>query len=233
MQDEVGEQQAALVAGQGLLQALARPLDLEPAAETDAGRHQAAVSCTRVNTLGGAARRLGHSLSPISVSAAGSHEQADQRDVDEDRGGEPDAGHLDHRIGVGGEAHEDRDHDRAGGRDDLARAGRGGRDRRAVAGVPAPLLTHARDQEHVVVGREAEQDREHEQRHVRDDGLLLDAQQRRAGGRLERERHDAVGGGDRRQVEDRRHQRDPPRAERDQQQQQRQADDGGGEHRDA
>ena len=147
--------------------------------------------------------------------------------------GEADAGHLDHRIVVGGEAHEDRDHDRARGGDDLARAGRRGGDRGAVARVAAPLLTHAREQEHVVVRREPEQDREHEQRHVGDDGLLLDAQQRRAGRGLERERHDAVGGRDRRQVEDGRQQRDPPRPEGREQEQQRQADDRGGEQRDA
>ena len=100
-------------------------------------------------------------------------------------------------------------------------------------GVAVPLLAHAREQEHVVVRREPEQDREHEQRHVRDDGLLLDAEQRRAGRGLERERDDAVGGRDRRQVEDGRQQRDPPGPERGEQEQQRQADDGGGEQRDA
>ena len=90
----------------------------------------------------------------------------------------------------------------ARGRDDLARPGRGGRDRGAVVRVAAPLLAHAREQEDVVVGREPEQDREHEQRHVGDDGLLLDAQQARTGRGLEREGDDAVGGGDRREVED-------------------------------
>ena len=121
----------------------------------------------------------------------------------------------------------------ARGGDDLARAGRGGRDRGAVVGVAAPFLADAREQEHVVVRREPEQDREHEQRHVRDDGLLLDAEQARAGRGLERERHDAVGGRDRGQVEDGRQQRDPPGPERGEQEQQRQADDRGGEQRDA
>ncbi len=161
------------------------------------------------------------------------HEQPDQRDVHEHRGGEPDAGHLDHRIGIGREAEEDGDHDRARGGDDLARAGRRGRDRGAVVRVAAPFLPHAREQEHVVVRREPEQDREHEQRHVGDDGLLLDAEERRAGRGLERERDDAVGGRDRREVEDRRQQRDPPGPEGGEQEQQRQADDGGREQRDA
>ena len=109
----------------------------------------------------------------------GRHEEPDQRDVDEHGGGEPDARHLDHRVRVGGEAEEHGDHDAAGGGDDLARAGRGGGDRGAVVGVAVPLLTDAGEQEHVVVRRQPEQDREHEQRHVRHDRLLLDAEQPR------------------------------------------------------
>ena len=62
-------------------------------------------------------------------------------------------------------------------------------------------------QEHVVVRREPEQDREHEQRHVGDDRQLLDAEQARARLGLERERDHAVGGGDREQVEQRRQHR--------------------------
>ena len=163
----------------------------------------------------------------------GRHEQPDERDVDEHRGGEPDAGHLDHGIRVGGEAEEDGDHDPARGHDDLARAGRGGRDRRPVVGVPVPLLADPREQEHVVVRREPEQDREHEQRHVGHDGLLLDAEQARSRRGLERERDDAVRGGDRGEVEGRGEERDPPGAERHEQEQQRQADDRAGEQRDA
>ena len=121
----------------------------------------------------------------------------------------------------------------AGGGDDLARARRGGGDRGAVVGVAVPFLADAREQEHVVVRREPEQDREHEQRHVGDDGLLLDTEQPRAGRGLERERHDAVGGRDRGQVECGRQHRDPPRAEGGEQEQQREPDDRGGEQRDA
>ena len=100
-----------------------------------------------------------------------------------------------------------------------------------VVGVPAPLLADAREQEHVVVRREPEEDREHEQRHIGDDGQLLDAEQARAGRGLERERDDAVGRRDRGEVERRGEQRHPPGAEGGQQEQQRHADHRRGEQR--
>ena len=91
----------------------------------------------------------------------------------------------------------------AGGGDDAARA-------RALATATAgatwptslPFLTHAREQEHVVVGREPEQDREHEQRHVGDDRLL--GRRRAAPAPVSvwnTQVDDPVGGGDRDEVE--------------------------------
>ncbi len=75
----------------------------------------------------------------------------------------------------------------------------------------APGLVHPRQQEHLVVHRQPEHDREHQHRHERRDRhLLVDADQRGAPAPLEHRDDDAVRGPDRQQVEHRRLDGDRP-----------------------
>jgi hypothetical protein len=82
------------------------------------------------------------------------------------------------------------------------------------------LLADARDQEDLVVHREAEQDREHHHRHERGDrDLPVETDELAERATACEQRHDSVGGANGEQVHDRRLQGDERRAERDQQQQ--------------
>ncbi len=95
---------------------------------------------------------------------------------------------------------------------------------RGLAGVD--LLAHAAEEEHLVVHREPEEDREHHHRHVGDDrDRPVEADRGGAVALLEDRGEDAVGGADRQQVHERRLERGDHGAERDQQQQHAQADD--------
>ena len=94
------------------------------------------------------------------------------------------------------------------------------------------LLADAAEEEHLVVHREPEQDREHEHRDEADDRQrLVDADAGRAPPLLEHEHDDAVGGADREQVHHRGLDRHEDRAEHDHQQDERQADDTADEQR--
>ena len=76
----------------------------------------------------------------------------------------PDAELLDHDVDLDGEAEEDGDHDRRGRGDDPA--GRGEAADHAAVRVPGvqPVLADPREQEDLVVHRQAEQDREQQDR---------------------------------------------------------------------
>ena len=106
--------------------------------------------------------------SPQSSITAGSRTQT-MRPGDQDRRGQADAELLDGRVAVEDEAGEDRDHDRRRRGDDLAGPGEAVDDGLARRLAVVDLLAHAADEEHLVVHREPEQDREHHHRHVGDD----------------------------------------------------------------
>src|SRR4029450_4047690 len=77
-----------------------------------------------------------------------------------------------------------------------------------------PLLTHAADEEDLVVHREAEEHREEEHRDPALDLVELRQAERLSGAELEGRHEDPVGSGDREQVEDDRLEREEQRAER-------------------
>src|SRR4051794_32722155 len=155
------------------------------------------------------------------------HQQAaDQGRVDRDRHRQPDPELLHHRIGDEDEAGEDADHDRrrrgdhpAGVGDALDHRGAG------VAGLLEVFL-HLGQQEHLVIHREAEEDREHQQRHEADDrDRVVEPDQFGSPAELEDGGDDAVGGGDRDQVHRRGLDRHQQRAEGDQQDDEAEGDD--------
>ena len=153
-------------------------------------------------------------------------QHAHDQDVDEDRQAEPDPEHLPDDVGLGREGEEHRGHDQTGEQHDLA-------DPRHAVDHAGPWrvalvvgLVHSREQEHVVVHAQPEQDREHHHRQERHDGHAgVGADQARPDAVLEHGHDHAVGGDDRQQVEDGRGQRDPERPERCDQQQHREPDD--------
>ena len=115
--------------------------------------------------------------SPSSFIDAGQQHAADDRRVDQDRRGEPDAELLEEEQRQRREDREHADHhDRRAG-DDARRRADAVRDRLVHRGAPLEPLADPADDEHVVVHREAEQDHEQEQRDDRRD----------AGGRTEAE----------------------------------------------
>ena len=117
-------------------------------------------------------------------------------------------------------------HDHAGGEDDPADARHARTTLCCGPRAAQVLLADPRLQEDVVVHRQPEEDREHEQRDERDDrDLAVDAEQARPRAALEDEHDDAVGGGDREQVEGGGDERHPERAEHRHQQQDAEPDD--------
>ena len=147
---------------------------------------------------------------------------ADDRRVDQDRGGEADADLLGQLIAGERERAEYRDHHERRARHDAGGALDAVGDRVVVAHAAVHGLADPADDEHVVVHREAEQDHEQEERDPgRDATDRLEVEQLLAVAVLEDEHEDAVGGADRQQVEDDRLDRDDDRAERDQQQDER------------
>ena len=139
--------------------------------------------------------------------------------IERDGAGEPDAEQLDHPLTAEHERREHQEHDRRRRGDRAAGRGQAVGDRGAVVPAPMPLLVDAADQEHLVVHREPEQDREHDHRQERlDRPGLVDAEQARPPAVLEHRGGDAERRGDRQQVHHRGRQRDqrgcgtPPRA---------------------
>ena len=99
-------------------------------------------------------------------------------------------------------------------------------DRVVVADPGLAALLDLRQQEHLVVHREAEEDREHQQRHEGDDrDLAVEPDQLEADALLEDQDQHPVGGGDREQVHQPGGERHDDRAERDHQQQEAERDD--------
>ena len=173
---------------------------------------------------------------PGAVAEQRHHRRGDHhahhQHVDQDRGGEAEADRLDDHVGIGDEAEEDAGHDHAGREDDPAYARHRSHDALLRPRAAHVLLADARLQEDVVVHREAEQDREHEQRDEgHDRHLAVHAQQAGADSLLEDEHHDAVGRGDREQVERGGDERHPQRAEHRHQEQHAEPDDHGDEDR--
>jgi hypothetical protein len=156
----------------------------------------------------------------------GHQDHADDGRVDQDRGGQADAHHLQHQVPLGGEPEEDGDHDRGGCGDEPSGRGQAGDD--AAPGVPGaqPLLSHPGEQEDLVVHRQAERDGEHQDRHpARHRHVVVEAEQTGAPAPGEDRDDDAVRGGDAQQVHERRLEGDDRGAEDHGQQQERQADD--------
>ena len=151
----------------------------------------------------------------------------DQRHVQQDRDGQADAEHLGHDVGVQDEGTEDRDHDerRAG---DHPRGRADTLDDRALGlAVLQVLLADPAEQEHLVVHRQTEQDREHQHRCQRHDRHgLVHADQVGAPAPLEDGHDHAVRRTDAEHVEQRGLERDQHRPEHQHQHQERQADDG-------
>ena len=166
-----------------------------------------------------------HQLASPSSSIVDGHDHhPDERGVDEDRAREPDAEQLDDDVVAEHERQEERAHDRGGGGDD-ARGGRQavGDGLGVVAGAQV-LLADPRQQEHLVVHREPEQDREHHDRQERlDRPFLADADELLAPAPLEDRDDHAVRGADRQQVHDRGLERHEDRSEHRHQQQEAQA----------
>src|SRR6188472_464208 len=153
-------------------------------------------------------------------------EAADQGRVDRDRHREADTELLDDRVAVENEAGEDADHDRRGRGDHAAGVGEALDHRLALVFVFAEVLAHLGQQEDLVVHREAEEDREHQQWHEADDrDRVVEPDQRGTPAELEDSGDDAVGGGDRDQVHRRRLDRHQQRAEGEQQDDEAEADD--------
>jgi hypothetical protein len=140
----------------------------------------------------------------------GGHEDhPDQGGVDEDRGGQADAHHLQDEVALGGEAEEDGDHDQRCCGDEPS--GRGQARHDAATGVAGaqPLLPHPREQEHLVVHRQPERHGEHQDRQPAGHRhLVVQTEQAAAPAPGEHGDHDAVGGADAQQVQHRRLERD-------------------------
>src|ERR687891_71001 len=162
----------------------------------------------------------------------GDEHQPHDGGVDEDRRRHADAHQLEEDLGAEDEGEEDNDHDRGGGGDHARGPGDPFDDGAVCLPVVQVLLAHAREQEHLVVHREAEQDREHDHRDRRGNGrLVVDAEESAGPAALGEVGEHAVGGADREQVEDACLERERRGAEGGQDQQQRQPQHGGDEER--
>ena len=138
----------------------------------------------------------------------------------------PERQHLDHHARGEQEGEEDAGHDQRGAADDAGGLAEAGGDAVHVVVLGEPVLADARQQEHLVVHRQAENDGEDDHRHVGLDGDgAADAEQARAPAPLEDGDDDPVGGADRQEVEQRRLEREHQAAERRQQQQERRQED--------
>src|SRR5215207_8508422 len=159
------------------------------------------------------------------------HHPHDRR-VDEDRAREAEADQLERDVGAQRERPEHGDHDQRGGGDHARGSGEPlghGAPRVAARQV---LLAHAREQEHLVVHRQTEQDREHDHRYERRHRRrAVDAHQLAGPAALGQVGDDAVRGADREQVHRARLEPDHDRAEAEEQQQERQPDDPADEQR--
>ena len=152
--------------------------------------------------------------------------QPHESHINDDRYGQPESDHLDFGFRRERESQEDRRHDDTGRCDQRSRSPNTFDD--GIPSTQAVLLhlANRRNEEHVVVHAQSEENREHQHGHEGDDRLLIDAEQRCAPRCLEREGDDAVGRKYRQHVHDRRNHGKPDRTESEEQQHQRQTDDG-------
>ena len=127
-------------------------------------------------------------------------DRADDRRVEQDRRREPEAELLQPDEAARDEPGERRDHDDRRGRDDASRVLEAVRDRRLVVVAAVPLLADPREQEHLVVHRQPEEEREQEDRDPRVDLGRLAQPEARSPAVLEREHEHAVRRADREQV---------------------------------
>ena len=152
----------------------------------------------------------------------GQQDAADDRGVDEDRGGGADAEDLQVDQRQRGEDGEDRRHDQRGARHHPGARRDAADDRLLRRRAARPQLADPAQDEHVVVHADPEQEHEHHQRHPVDDpaepGVAEQALQPPV---LEDQRDQAVGRADGQQVERDRHQRHGQRPERHEQQDER------------
>ncbi|MEH3054619.1 MAG: hypothetical protein PGN13_11545 [Patulibacter minatonensis] len=149
-------------------------------------------------------------------------EEPDHRRVDEDRAREADADQLQEHLVVEREGPEHGDHDRGGGRDHAGGGGEALRHRARRIAMRGVELADAADEEHLVVHREPEQDREHQHR---DEGwdrhLAMDPDELADRAALGDRGHHAVRREDRQQVQHRGLDRHEDRAEGDEEQEAR------------
>ena len=145
--------------------------------------------------------------------------------------GEADAHHRQRSLVADREGAEDRDHDDRRRRHHAPGHGQPVAHRVVRVARVDPFLVHARDEEDLVVHRQAEHDGEDHDRQERLDRPGRVAEQAREVAVLEDQRHDAERARDRQQVEDAGLDRDQQRAEDDREQQQRQPDHDADEQR--
>ena len=164
----------------------------------------------------------------------GGHEQhANQRGVEQYGQRQTRAEQFDDPVVLQQEGAEHDHHDRRRGGDHPGGRRQSVGDRvHRIAGAVV-LLLDARQQEHLVVHRQAEHDREQHHRHERFDRRRLDAGQSAEPAPLEDGDDDAVGGRDRQHVHDDRLERHQQRAEHHHQQQERHGEYGAEEDQDA
>ena len=138
----------------------------------------------------------------------------------------------DDALSAEGEGREDADHDERGGRDDPPGVGLAPVDRLGVAPGVQPLLVHARDEEHLVVHREAEEYCDHDHRKERLDRSGARADQRAAPAPLKDRDHEPEGRTGREQVHRRGGEWNDDAAEGDHQQEAPEQHDDANEERD-
>src|SRR6266566_2878784 len=115
---------------------------------------------------------------PVAQQAHDSrhHERSHQRGVDGDGDRQPDADGLDdHHLGEA-EGHEHSEHDRRSARDEACGPLEAARHRPRVVASANVLLVDAADEQHLVVHRQAEHDREQDHRDARVDRLGCEAE---------------------------------------------------------
>ena len=153
------------------------------------------------------------------VQHRGQQQAADDERVEEHGAGEAQAELLDDAVFAEHEREEHAHHDRRGGGHHAPGQRQALGDRARVFAGVRPALVDARDQEHLVVHRQAEHDREQHHRDERLDRPLLDAEQAAQPAPLEDRDDHAERGADAEQVHHGGLQRDHERAEDDHQQQ--------------
>src|ERR1700680_103219 len=163
---------------------------------------------------------------PPVGSAEQSHQRGDdqgsyQRCIHDDRHGHADTDRFDGNDAGEREGEEDAGHDRRGAGHEAAAALEAVGDRRAIVAGAMPRLLHSREQEHLVVHREAEDDAEQQHRDRRVKRTGGEAEDRREMTLFEDPHQRAEGGAERERVHQHRFERKHHRPEQDGQDDQR------------